>query len=88
MMKKHVHKYERVEAGKKGWVIFKCMLPGCTHFLPVAKMMVNRMSLCWGICDGLAIYTQRDYEVNLKHPMCEPCREIRKNQREEMLKIA
>lgn len=82
------HKYERVEVGTKGWVVYKCMLPGCSHYLPSAKLIVNKVSICWGICNNTAIYTQEDYEKKLKHPMCDNCREVRRKQREELSKIA
>ena len=84
---KHLHKYERIELGSKGWIIYKCMLPGCTHYLPMAKLIVGKESLCWGLCDGTVIYTQDDYEKKLKHPMCESCREQRKEQRQALASL-
>jgi hypothetical protein len=77
----HIHKYERVEVGKKGWVVYKCVLPGCSHYLPVANLMIGKESLCHGICEGTTIYTQDDYNQKLKRPMCESCRELRKMQK-------
>lgn len=78
----HIHKYERVEVGKKNWIIYRCTLPNCSHFLPTASLIVNKESLCWGLCGDVTIYTQEDFNQKLKKPMCGSCRELRKAQRE------
>lgn len=84
---KHIHKYQREEAGKKGWVIYRCILQGCSHYLPVATMMIGKESLCHGTCDGNVIYSAEDFTQKLKRPMCAGCREIRKFQREQLTSV-
>lgn len=84
---KHIHLYERTEVGKKGWVIYRCMLPGCSHYISEA-LIVGKISLCHGVCNGTVLYTQDDLNQKLKRPMCHECRELRKQQKEEMSKIA
>lgn len=81
---KHTHKYERTEVGKNGWIIYRCVLPGCTHYLPSAQLIVGKNSLCWGVCEGTTVYTQEDYNQKLKRPMCSGCRAIRQAQREAL----
>lgn len=43
---KHIHKYMRVKWGKKGTLIFKCMLPNCPHYKPY-ELVRNSKSICW-----------------------------------------
>lgn len=83
----HIHKYERTEVGRKGWVIYRCMLPNCPHFINEA-LIVGRISLCHGVCDGAVLYSQDDLNQKLKKPMCEHCRMLRKQQKEEISRIA
>ena len=84
---KHIHKYERVEIGNKGWVVYRCILPECSHYLPTAQLIINRESLCHGICNGIVIYTQDDFNQKLKRPMCASCREQRQRQKEALISI-
>ena len=84
---KHQHKYERVEVGKKGWVIYRCTLPDCNHYLPTAELIINRESLCWGLCEGTCIYSRDDYNNKLKRPMCEGCRALRQQQKLAMSNV-
>ena len=81
------HLYERTEVGKKGWVIYRCMLPNCSHYISEA-LIVGKISLCHGVCGDAVLYTQDDLNQKLKRPMCASCRELRKQQKEEMSKIA
>ena len=84
---KHVHKYERVEVGKNGWVVYRCVLPNCSHYLPTAALVVGKQSICWGVCDGTTIYSQDDYNQKLKRPMCSGCRAIRQMQKDQLRSV-
>ena len=84
---KHVHKYERTVIGNKEWVVYRCTLPDCSHYLPVANLIIGKESICWGICDGTTIYTQDDYNQKLKRPMCASCRELRQKQKEALSEV-
>lgn len=57
----HVHKYKRTEIGGRrivremgrrfikktdGYPVFKCMIPDCPHYLPMA-LALGRKSICW-----------------------------------------
>lgn len=83
----HVHKYERVEVGKNKWIVYRCTLPNCTHYLPNAELIVGRQSLCWGLCGGTTIYSQDDYNRKLKQPMCAGCRAIRQAQKDQLRSV-
>lgn len=65
MSEDHVHKYIRVILGgkkivridgkrfikpKEGYVVYKCILPGCNHYVP-RELAVGRKSICW-FCGG------------------------------------
>ncbi len=84
---KHLHKYERTEIGNKGWIVYRCVLPDCSHYLPSANLIIGKESLCHGICDGTVIYTQEDFNQKLKRPMCLACREQRQKQKEAMQSV-
>ena len=84
---KHIHKYERTEIGNKGWVVYRCTLPDCSHYLPSAQMMVGKESICWGVCESTVIYSQEDYNQKLKRPMCLSCRDLRQKQKESLQSV-
>lgn len=64
------------------------MEPGCPHYLPVLDLAINRESLCWGPgCNKLVVITLEMVQRGIKHPMCEDCRDERKEQREALMKV-
>ena len=62
----HVHKYIKTKIGDKGYVIYKCTLPGCTHFI-AEKLALNRKNICWR-CGNEHIITKLQ-----KKPHCDAC---------------
>lgn len=45
------HKYQRIKwrsrkADGEPYIIFKCMLPGCTHYVP-RDLVVGNETICW-----------------------------------------
>lgn len=96
-MKQHVHKYERRKLGSwktKGPDVYKCAIPGCTHYMIDLEMVVGRYSQCWGIVglspEGYAIDCPNEVEMTRhmifsekrKRPLCDSCKEKRKLERE------
>jgi len=65
-MTKHIHKYLRQTLGHKGYIIYKCILPNCSHFL-AEKLVLGRQAICWR-CDNSFIITKFH-----KKPHCESC---------------
>jgi hypothetical protein len=67
---KHVHKYKRVKLGKNGYIVYACMFPDCTHYLPEDRV-VGRQSICW-VC-GKIMVVYRDTNGLLAKPHCRGC---------------
>jgi hypothetical protein len=83
----HYHKYEcfRWPNGKP---YYKCMLPNCPHYLPVANTVIGRESLCWGPeCNHLVTLTREDVTREIRRPMCEDCKNKRKERKQELSSI-
>jgi hypothetical protein len=83
----HYHKYERMN-WDNGKIYYKCMEPGCPHYIPHANLAIGRESLCWGInCNKLVIITKEDIARQALHPMCSDCKRLRALRREELRNI-
>ncbi len=73
--KTHIHKYyrttltpERKRHGKiSGAKIWRCALPGCTHYVFHKALMVNRQSICW-VCGEPFILT--NFALRNAKPHC------------------
>lgn len=42
----HIHKYKRKKIGKKGWEVYLCTIPGCTHHV-TKDLILGRKALCY-----------------------------------------
>jgi hypothetical protein len=84
----HFHKYElRKWPNQKSF--YKCVLPGCSHYLPIARLAEGRESLCHGFeCNNLVTLTHEDVVREIKKPMCSVCKERRKEKKEELSRIS
>lgn len=87
MKRKHFHRYERFYwPSHKPY--YKCMEPGCGHYLTIAEHVIGRESLCWGPgCNKLVVITKEDVQNEIKHPMCDDCKEERMKSREALSNI-
>jgi hypothetical protein len=65
---KHVHRYKRDILGR-GYVIYKCTLPGCTHYI-AETLLINRIALC-GKCNEPFVIGK--FEAKMAIPRCENC---------------
>lgn len=66
---KHIHKYIRTDIGeKKPYVVYKCALPECTHYL-AEKLALGKLSICWR-CGNTFQLVKR---LMLKKPHCDAC---------------
>lgn len=81
----HKHKYKKILIGSKDYYVYKCMINGCSHYLPL-KAAIGRESICWGgspdSCEGVTYITEENVKLMTLHPVCEPCRLWRKEQKE------
>lgn len=67
---KHIHQYSRVDIGKKKeFLVYKCKLPNCPHYLP-PELVVGKVSVC-PFCDLPFVVQQSD--LRLVTPHCETC---------------
>jgi hypothetical protein len=83
----HVHKYERIKFGDKGFEIYKCQLENCPHYV-ATKMAVNRLCICWGDCGGAVKLTPEMVNHDkIKRPMCDDCRKLRLERRRAMKEL-
>src|SRR5437879_1017150 len=82
----HYHQYERMK-WPTGSSFYKCMQPGCAHYLPTEILVIGRESLCWGGCNRLVVITKEMLHEGIKHPMCERCKEERKERREALTEV-
>lgn len=53
----HIHKYLKVVAGQNNFVVYRCMLPSCRHFLR-KEFAYGQESICWK-CGNTFILTQK-----------------------------
>ena len=68
---KHVgpHKYQRIEWGKNGTHVWRCVLPDCTHYLH-KEMVKGKRSLCHK-CGATFLMTTE--HILREKPKCENC---------------
>lgn len=68
---KHTHKYQRTKLGSKGYIVYKCMLPSCPHFIN-ESLLLGRECICWRCGDEFII------TKHYKKPHCNSCTRPRK----------
>ena len=74
-MEKHdAHKYKRIIFKKTGHTIFRCMLPGCPHFIR-KELLQGRKAICWRCNEEFEIKN-----VELSKPHCDKCTKNRTKQ--------
>lgn len=65
----HFHKYERLQLGSKGYVIFRCRRPDCSH--TIRKELVKGKIAACNRCDEPFIMTAHEMRMQLPH--CKAC---------------
>lgn len=65
------HKYIKKRIGNKAnpYTVWKCMLPGCTHYIKY-ELGENRHTICWRCGD---ITTLDKLKMELTRPHCVKC---------------
>jgi hypothetical protein len=67
----HVHKYKRTNIGRvKEYLVYKCELPGCTHYTPV-EMVIGKTTKCC-ICDKP--YEIKAADIQYVRIACDACK--------------
>lgn len=70
-MKKHkVHKYRKVNIGRKEpYIVYRCMLPDCSHYLP-ESLIEGKKSICWR-CGKEFVMTRAQMDPGITYkPVC------------------
>ena len=72
------HKYIKKRIGSKEspYVVWKCMIPGCTHYIKF-ELGENRHTICWR-CGGVVVLTKLVME--LTRPHCNKCTKGKKKE--------
>ena len=82
-MSNHVHKYVRKKVGSKGFEVYKCSIPGCTHFVQ-SVFLPGRKSICWR-CN--TVFTIDEKTALLKKPHCNDCTRFKKPREKNVEKV-
>jgi hypothetical protein len=65
---------------------YKCLITNCSHYMPRPELVEGMLSICNGGCGNAVIMTKS--QLTLKKPMCQECREKRKEIRRKLQEIA
>lgn len=71
---KHIHKYQGTTLGPRKYPIYKCIRPGCGHYI-AKELGLGRECLCHKCDDKMIIEGRKDKLP--KKPLCRPCRGLR-----------
>jgi len=82
------HKYQKVALGKKGYMVYKCILLNCTHHMPSIEMMLGKLTLCH-LCNDELSFTREMLVAGreVTKPFCPSCRVVRLRAREALMNI-
>ena len=70
---KHIHRYEKIILGKNGYVVFRCNLPDCSHYI-AERLARGKKSICNRCGDEMVLDTRA---MKLVKPHCVDCIEIK-----------
>lgn len=65
----HIHQYQKVEWGKNGTIVWRCVLPGCSHYLH-DQFIDGKRSLC---NECRAVFIMNKDKMRRKKPKCDRC---------------
>ena len=71
---KHIHRYEKTILGKNNYIIFRCNLPSCPHYVS-AKLAEGKLTLC-NRCGEQMLLDKR--AMRFVKPYCVNCVQIKK----------
>lgn len=81
----HIHKYRRILQSKaKKYYIYKCVLAGCSHFVPKNLFITGREALC-NKCNKKSVVTMDPWWQKTAKPHC-GCTSMVKMRRDNALK--
>ena len=74
-----VHSRKKVSTDKLS-LVYICILPKCSHYLPNIELAEGKETLCHG-CNEPMIITQYDITHKTVKPVCSDCKEFKKRKR-------
>jgi ssDNA-binding Zn-finger/Zn-ribbon topoisomerase 1 len=77
---KHTHRYQRVEWGKNGTLVWRCTLPNCHHYLH-REMILNQASICHECGNEFILTLEKLRRVK---PRCDDCVDGKKDGTKEI----
>lgn len=81
MKQNHIHRYEKTILGKKGYTVFKCNFPNCTHYI-AEKLAKNKTTIC-NRCGVEMILDAR--AMKFVKPYCVDCVQTKKTDKSEAI---
>lgn len=68
---KHVHRYMKTDPKlQRGGSVWRCTLPGCTHYMPHNVSVLGCKSICWE-CGQIFVMEEGNLESTM--PKCVSC---------------
>lgn len=68
-VQEHIHRYERVNLGKKGFTVFRCIKPDCSHY--IRKELASGKSCECNRCGR--VMSLDNFSMSLVRPHCVAC---------------
>lgn len=65
----HLHRYKRVSLGTRGYKVYRCIVPGCPHYISV-DLVENSLCEC-NRCGQPMVMTKA--AMQLAKPHCQDC---------------
>lgn len=81
MSAQHTHRYEKVILGKNNYVVFRCNLPNCNHYI-AEKLALGKVTIC-NRCGFQMLLDKR--AMRLTKPHCVDCIQVRKKDEHDKL---
>lgn len=83
----HIHKYKKVDIGAYGkppYLVYKCIKPGCTHYVPVSQSL-NLIAEC-NRCHDAFVMSKATQLLALPH--CMKCTKHKKGKEDNVESVA
>ncbi len=65
----HLHRYKRVVIGKNGYTVFRCTMPGCSHYIR-KDLAEGRLCQCSRCAQPMIL---DKFAMTLVNPHCKNC---------------
>ena len=80
---KHLHRYKRAKLGKNNYIIYKCMVPSCTHY--IGRDLVEGNLCACNRCGEPMVMDK--FAMSLAKPHCHSCTERKDKDVEKLTEL-